>query len=138
MEPNESVSRLLRLKRYEQPPPGYFDEFLNEFQSRQRAEVIHRPLWMIARDRVARFLVPPSFPRLAMAGSFAAIVLASTLLLEPETQVVSSPEQLSFSLAGRAPSLSMPKASLLPAKPLSSVQYILPAKPVGYVSSRSF
>lgn len=138
MEPNESVSRLLRLKRYEQPPPGYFDDFLNEFQSRQRAEVIHRPLWMIARDRVARFLAPPPFPRLALAGSFAAVVLASTLLLEPETQIASSPEQLSFSLAGRAPSLSMPKTSLFPAKPLSSVQYILPAKPVGYVSSRSF
>lgn len=138
MEPNESVSRLLRLKRYEQPPPGYFDDFLNEFQSRQRAEVIHRPLWMIARDRVARFLTPPPFPRLAMAGSFAAVVLASALLLEPEAQIASPPEQLSFSLAGRAPSFSMPKTSLFPAKPLSSVQYILPTKPVGYVSSRSF
>lgn len=141
MEPNESVSRLLRLKRYEQPPPGYFDDFLAEFQSRQRAEIIHRPLWAIAWDRVVRFLAPPSAPRLAMAASFAAVVLASTLLVGPETQIsppTAPPEKSSLSLAGTAPSLPMPKASFRFAKPLASVQYILPARPLGYASTRSF
>lgn len=138
MEPNESVSRLLRLKRYEQPPPGYFEDFLAEFQSRQRAEVIQRPLWAIAWDRVARFLAPPTLPRLAMAGSFAAVVLASTVLIEPEMEVASPMEKTSFSLAASAPSLPLPKTSLRPARPLSSVQYVLPANPVGYVSTRSF
>jgi hypothetical protein len=138
MEPNESVSRLLRLKRYEQPPPGYFEDFLAEFQSRQRAEVIQRPLWAIAWDRVARVLAPPTVPRLAMAGSFAAVVLASTLLLGPETQVAPPVEMTRLNLAASAPSLPLPKTSLRPARPLSSVQYVLPANPVGYASSRSF
>lgn len=141
MDPNESVSRLLRLKRYEQPPPGYFEDFLSEFQCRQRAEVIQRPLWAIARDRILRFLAPPSAPRLVVAASFASVVLASTLLVGPETQVASSSdpaEKTSLSLAGTAPSLPMPKASLRPAKPVSSVEYILPPRPVGYASARTF
>ncbi len=141
MDHNESVSRLLRLKRYEQPPPGYYEDFLSEFQCRQRAEVIQRPLWAIARDRVLRFLTPPSAPRLVMAASFAAVVLASTLLIGPEAQVshLSGPdEKTSLSLAGTAPSLPMPKTSLRPSKPVSSVQYVLPPRPVGYASARTF
>lgn len=141
MDHNESVSRLLRLKRYEQPPPGYFEDFLADFQCRQRAEVIQRPLWAIARDRVLGFLAPPSAPRLVMAASFAAVVLASTLLVGPETQVspITSPaEKTSLSLAGTAPSLPMPKTSLRPSKPVPSVQYVLPPRPVGYASARTF
>lgn len=142
MEQNESVSRLLRLKRYEQPPPGYFEDFLAEFQSRQRAEVIQRPLRAIVWDRVVRFLAPPSAPRLVMAASFAAVVFASALLVGPETQIPATasapPEKTSLSLAGTAPLLPLPKSSLRPAKPLSTVQYILPARPVGYASNRSF
>jgi len=140
MESNESVSRLLRLKRYEQPPPGYFEEFLSEFQCRQRAEVIQRPLWAITWDRIARFFAPPTFPRLAMGASFAAVILGATLMLVPETrlQPTSTGEQSPFSLAGVAPSLPAATESLRPEKPMSSVQYVLPAHPVGYASSRSF
>ena len=28
---NDEIARLLRLKRYEQPPPAYFENFLSEF-----------------------------------------------------------------------------------------------------------
>ena len=73
---NNDISKLLRLKRYEQPPPEYFENFLAEFQVRQRAEVIHRPFFRIAWDRLCRFLAPPIMPRLAMAGSFAVAVIA--------------------------------------------------------------
>ena len=50
------VSKLLRLKRYEQPPPGYFDDFLREFQRRQRAEALRRPAWadVLGSDRLNR------------------------------------------------------------------------------------
>jgi hypothetical protein len=30
---NDEIARLLRLKRYEQPPPAYFENFLHEFRS---------------------------------------------------------------------------------------------------------
>ena len=54
MNEDVNLSKLLRLKRYEQPPPGYFDDFLHEFQRRQRAEALRRPAWAVARRQAAR------------------------------------------------------------------------------------
>jgi len=51
----QTLAKLLRLKKYEQPPPGYFDDFLREFQSRQRAELLRRSAWSIALDRLEAF-----------------------------------------------------------------------------------
>lgn len=51
----ETLTKLLRLKRHEQPPPGYFDDFLHEFQSRQRAELLRRSVWRIALERLEAF-----------------------------------------------------------------------------------
>lgn len=36
----EDLQNLLRLKNYEQPPEGYFDDFLDEFHSRQRSAAV--------------------------------------------------------------------------------------------------
>jgi hypothetical protein len=47
----KDIATLLRLKRHEQPPPGYFDNFLHEFHRRQRAELLKQPLWRIAMQR---------------------------------------------------------------------------------------
>jgi hypothetical protein len=52
MPEDDNISKLLRLKRYEQPPPEYFENFLCEFNRRQRAELLRRPAWRIALDRL--------------------------------------------------------------------------------------
>lgn len=52
------LKALLRLKRYEQPPPGYFDDLLNNVHRRQREELLRRPSWQIAMDRVRAFFAP--------------------------------------------------------------------------------
>jgi hypothetical protein len=50
MDPRgDEIGRLLRLKRYEQPPPGYFENFLREFRRRQRDESLRRSI-ITARD----------------------------------------------------------------------------------------
>ncbi len=125
---NNDISKLLRLKRYEQPPAEYFENFLAEFQLRQRAEVIHRPFFQIAWDRLCRFLTPPSLPRLAMAGSFAVAVIATGSVLtwsDSETEVLT--------LTQKAPALSSPSQA---AKSSPAVQYVLPAEVVTYASAR--
>src|SRR5213076_1122485 len=48
---DNEIARLLRLKRYEQPPPGYFENFLHEFHRRQRDEMVRQPLWRICLER---------------------------------------------------------------------------------------
>lgn len=143
MTPEENISKLLRLKRYEQPPPGYFDDFLHEFQSRQRAELIRRPLWELVWDRIS--MAAPTFqvPRLAYA-SIAALALAASALI-----IVRPGPQTSGNLADN----SRPMLSLTSPNPVTigeslpvattstgspSVHYVLPTRPVSYVSSRSF
>lgn len=133
MEHNESISKLLRLKRYEQPPPEYFENFLAEFQLRQRAEVIHRPFWKIAWDRLTPYLTVPPIPRLVTAGSFAAAFIASTLVLN-WTFKSNAPSARQPMLAS-APAVTTTE---IPAIRSSSVQYVLPARPVTYASARSF
>lgn len=80
MEENfDDLQRLLRLKRHEAPPPEYFEDFLFEFHRRQRAELLRRPLWRLALDRLEGAL--PSFTpaRYAYAGSCALAVGAAAL-----------------------------------------------------------
>ena len=48
----KQLQALLRLKRYEQPPPGYFDDLLSNIQKRQREEMLRRPAWRLALERV--------------------------------------------------------------------------------------
>ena len=77
MPDENDIQNLLRLKRYEQPGPEYFDRFLRDFQHRQRAELLRLPLWKIALHRVEAFFSEPSLPQLAYAGATVAVLLVA-------------------------------------------------------------
>lgn len=137
---NDSISRLLRLKRYETPPEDYFENFLSEFQLRQRAEVIHRPFLRIAWDRLCSLLAPPPIPRLAFAGSFAAAVIATGLVLTwSDDEAPLDPSPVNMSLSRNDPiQIDAPEVQASSAKPLPTVHYVLPAEVVSYASRGSF
>src|SRR5215471_5611854 len=61
---DDRIARLLRLKRYEQPPPGYFDNFLDEFR-RRRDRSRREPVWSICIGRVRDFVLRHSIRQLA-------------------------------------------------------------------------
>ena len=76
----QDLQRLLRLKRHEAPPPGYHEDFMQEFHRRQREELLRRPLWRLALDRLEAAL--PTFQpmRYAYAGACATAVVAASVV----------------------------------------------------------
>ena len=76
----QDLQRLLRLKRHEAPPPGHHEDFMREFHRRQREELLRRPLWRLALDRLEAAL--PSFQpaRYAYAGACATAVVAASII----------------------------------------------------------
>ena len=92
----EQIGKLLRLKKYEQPPPGYFENFLHDFHRRQRDELLKEPIWRIALQRSQDFLfrlnIPglASYPALATALVVCAAVISLKVYQTPETVTVAA------------------------------------------------
>lgn len=77
----QQLQALLRLKRFEQPPPGYFDDLLHAIHRRQREELLRRPVWQIFLDRVGGFFT--SLRRdWAYVGSMAAVVMIGVGMIQ--------------------------------------------------------
>ena len=93
------IGKLLRLKRHEQPPPGYFDNFLHEFHRRQRDELLREPLWRIclqrAQDFMFRLNVPSltSYPAAVTALLVCAAVISLKVYQDPGTEKVAAHNQ---------------------------------------------
>ena len=100
---DNEIARLLRLKRYEQPPPGYFENFLHEFHRRQRDEMLRQPLWRIFLERAHGFMLRldartlASYPAAVAAVLVCAAVISLKIYQQPETARVAlqSPPALS-------------------------------------------
>ena len=88
---DKEIAALLRLKCHEQPPPGYFEDFLHEFHRRQRDELLKQSLWRIFLDRAHDFMmrlnVPAlgSYPAAVTAALVCAAVISFNLYQTPET-----------------------------------------------------
>jgi hypothetical protein len=78
---DNEIAKLLRLKRYEQPPPGYFENFLHEFHRRQRDELLRQPLWRICLDRMHDFMLRLNVPVLTSHPVASAAVLMCAALI---------------------------------------------------------
>jgi len=134
--PNEPLDEkqlqaLLRLKRYEQPPPGYFDNLLHRVHQRQREEMLRRPAWHIALERVRAFFSPMRIDWShagAMAGLLAVGILAIQIAL-PNRQSASPQSRTTFNfssppaVAQAGPTLTLqPHGS--PALAVQSVRHV--------------
>jgi hypothetical protein len=86
MDPSgdDQIRRLLRLKRYEKPPPDYFENFLHEFHRRQRErdELFRQPIWRICVECAERFVLRLNIRSLASAGIAAVIACAAVVSIK--------------------------------------------------------
>ena len=74
---HEDISKLLRLKRFEQPSPEYFETFLQDFKDRQRAQLLREPAWRIAWDRLCAFFGEQMPARLGYGLASTAVLVAA-------------------------------------------------------------
>src|SRR5881409_4519647 len=151
---DREIARLLRLKRYEQPPPGYFENFLHEFHRRQRDELLRQPLWRICLDRAQDLMLRlnvrslASYPAAAAAVLVCAAVISLKIYQQPETTQVAlqSPPALSVPASAEGEwNLASPVATqILRTQPVRSFhesaqthraappRYVLDSVPVSY------
>lgn len=76
------MHHIIRLKRYEQPPEGYFEDFLREFHRRQRAELLKPSISTLVWERLCSLLPDVRVPAMAYAGATAVAVLAGVVILK--------------------------------------------------------
>jgi hypothetical protein len=158
---DNEIGKLLRLKRYEQPPPGYFEDFLHEFHRRQRDELLRQPLWRICLERAhdlmlrldVRSLV--SYPAAVAAVLVCAAVISLKIYQAPETGKVALQSSPTLSASANAEgewTLASPVATrIFRTQPLRSFdqsaqthratappRYVLDSVPVSYESTFRF
>jgi hypothetical protein len=79
----EDIQRLIRLKRHEQPPPGFVEEFVSSFQERQRSELLRNSARGLLWERVTTYLEGLLNPKWAWAGATAVAALGLGFMLRP-------------------------------------------------------
>jgi hypothetical protein len=159
---DKELSALLRLKRYEQPPPEYFENFLHEFHRRQRDELLRQPLWRICLDRahdlMLRLNVPAlgSYPAAVTAALVCAAVISLKVYQTPEPVRISAHAGPALTASASANSPELTLASPVATRGVFSTQplrrlderarahraapprYVLDSVPVSYESTFRF
>ena len=160
-DPTE-IQNLLKLKRYEQPPQEYYNQFLREFQHRQRAELIRKPLWKIVSHRVQDFLSEPLITQWAYATATVVVLgvagVTSMKILNSGSDEIQSPITIAVHSIPRndkqpqsrmgliEPQIRLADWSTIPSPSVSaraqsavtSPHYVIDTRPVSYEPPSSF
>ena len=158
----EQLTALLRLKRYEQPPPQYFDRLLQDIHRRQRTELLRRPLWKIAVERMQTFFGEHSMSHASYAGAMAAVLVGGVTVIGLMTPSSSNKDRLGLEAKVTRPAqitpvspdtkyialenAPLPRLDSQPAQvPSAGLQpssreprYVMDARPVSYEPSSAF
>ncbi len=159
----EQLSALLRIKRHEQPPAGYYDQLLRDIHRNQRTELLRQPLWKIALERVQTFFGEHSISHTSYAGALASVLIMGVGAITFFSPRASGPGTGTAGLAAVSPAASVNPSVIslqqgsAPYRPLferspsfptaqtayktpatQQPRYIIDARPVSYEPSFSF
>jgi len=148
------MHKIIKLKRYEHPPEGYYQDFLHEFHRRQRAELLNPSLSNLIMERLLGLIPEFRVPAMAFAGAAAVAIIASIAIIREtprhETARAYSVSYTPTRSYSQAPvtiqniqpvSLRIdPDQQIQPrnASTLFPPSYLLQARPVSYESPLSF
>src|SRR2546430_5782686 len=105
---DNEIARLLRLRRYKQPPPGSLEIFLHDFHRRQRDEMLRQPLWRICLERAHGFMLRLDARALASYPAAVAAVLVCAAVIS--LKIYQQPEMARVALQS-SPALSAPASA---------------------------
>jgi hypothetical protein len=159
----QQLQKLLRIKRFEQPPPGYFERALIDFHRRQREELLRRSATLIWWERFVSGLGNFRVPSYAYGAAFGAFVVVATIVgsglwapyqdtadLSANRVVLSGPEAQEVAVNRLALSgnldwstfhhtASSPKVvPVIRPSQTALPRYVLDGRPVSYEASFSF
>ena len=97
---DNEIGKLLRLKKYEQPPPGYFENFLHEFHRRQRDDLLRQPVWSVLWHRLSDSLFRLNIPSLTSYPAAVAAVLVCAAVVS--LKVYQAPPSYGIAMADSA------------------------------------
>ncbi|MCB1236059.1 MAG: hypothetical protein KDM91_13395 [Verrucomicrobiae bacterium] len=81
-----SVEELLRQGRNLEPPDGFLDEFMTQFQERQRSEMLRQSARGLLVERVSTWLWGSSRAKWFMTAGAGSSLLAAGYLLSPKNE----------------------------------------------------
>ena len=144
---DEHTHRIMRLKRYENPPKEYYEEFLREFHYRQRAELLKPSLKTLLLERFSSLMLEFRVPASAYAGATVLALLASVAIWHA-SPTTSSTSSASYAVNYSQTPITIQKmqpVSLRVESPVSADQsrlfptsYLLQARPANHESPLSF
>ena len=144
---NEPMHRIIRLKRYEQPPVGYHENFLREFHFRQRAELLKPSFSAQLLERFSSLMDTLRVPGIAYAGATAVAVVAGVAIFKLTPVPNTSPGSYAVSYGSTPVTIrKMQPVSLrvdapsrsVHSSPLFPPSYLLQARPASHESPLSF
>ena len=130
------IQKLIRLKRYEQPPEDYFEDFLLDFQRRQRSEMLQRPVWQIAWERANLWLEGFRVPVIAYASILVAALGATGLMVTSQSGAPS--RNVAAASAPANVASTSPAVGSVATVSTAPHSYVLEKRPVSYDAPFSF
>lgn len=90
----EDIQRLIRLKRHEQPPPGFVEDFVGQLQHRQRAELLQQSARGLLWERMNTYFEGLFAPKWGFAGATVMALVAVFFIFKP-----AAPSQRGFEVS---------------------------------------